>query len=237
MFTKKIIDFTIKINGFFSELKPKIIPKEKQVKLNLGCGFRAIPNWYNVDAGLTCSFSKLPKPILKPLYFIYKKGLGIKESEKEFTNMMTKCNFVQYDLRKGIPFVSDCADYIYNSHILEHFLKRDAERFMEECYRVLKKNGMIRICVPDLEYIFDLYKSGEKTESLSYFFDATSDDDCGEFDRHKYLYDFEMLKKVLKAKGFRNIVRYSYRKGQVPDSDILDNPNSKKETLFVEAQK
>ncbi len=58
-----------------------------------------------------------------------------------------------YDLRKGIPFDNETADFIYSSHMLEHLSKSDAEKFISECYRVLKKDGILRLAVPDLETI------------------------------------------------------------------------------------
>jgi len=58
-----------------------------------------------------------------------------------------------YDLRKGIPLENESADFVYSSHMLEHLGKREAENFIRECFRVLKKGGIIRIAVPDLETI------------------------------------------------------------------------------------
>ncbi len=64
---------------------------------------------------------------------------------------------VEHDLSKGIPFQSEEFDFIYHSHILEHFSKEKGEEFIEECYRVLKKNGLIRIAIPDLEMLAKQY--------------------------------------------------------------------------------
>lgn len=60
---------------------------------------------------------------------------------------------IAHNLLQGIPF-SDCHfDAVYHSHVLEHFSKEAAPRFLEECFRVLKPGGIIRIAVPDLERI------------------------------------------------------------------------------------
>jgi predicted SAM-dependent methyltransferase len=66
-------------------------------------------------------------------------------------------NVIQYDLRNGIPLDDSSADVIYHSHILEHFTKDEAIFFLTECYRVLKKDGIIRISIPDLELIARQY--------------------------------------------------------------------------------
>jgi predicted SAM-dependent methyltransferase len=59
----------------------------------------------------------------------------------------------QYDLSKGIPFQDLSADVVYHSHLLEHLSRTESHLFIEECYRVLKYSGIIRIAVPDLETI------------------------------------------------------------------------------------
>lgn len=60
---------------------------------------------------------------------------------------------IAHNLLKGIPFKDESFEVVYHSHVLEHFTKNDGKRFIEECYRVLKFNGVIRIAVPDLEKI------------------------------------------------------------------------------------
>ena len=63
----------------------------------------------------------------------------------------------QYDLTQGVPLADESADVVYHSHILEHFDRACAARFLKECCRVLKKGGIIRVVVPDLEKIARLY--------------------------------------------------------------------------------
>ena len=62
-----------------------------------------------------------------------------------------------HNLLQPIPFDDKSFDVVYHSHLLEHFTKSDAERFIEECYRVLRPGGVIRIVVPDLEPIAKNY--------------------------------------------------------------------------------
>ena len=59
----------------------------------------------------------------------------------------------EHNLLSGIPFDNDTIDLVYHSHILEHFSKNQGEKFILECYRVLKKEGVIRIVIPDLRTI------------------------------------------------------------------------------------
>lgn len=61
------------------------------------------------------------------------------------------------DLRKGIPLANQSVEVVYQSHILEHFKKDGAAALINECSRVLKPGGVIRIVVPDLEMIVRNY--------------------------------------------------------------------------------
>jgi ubiquinone/menaquinone biosynthesis C-methylase UbiE len=79
---------------------------------------------------------------------------------KDWTNLdfvSTGEDVIAYNLLKGIPFPDNSFDVVYHSHILEHFSRNDGKELMEECYRVLKVNGTLRIAVPDLKRIVDEY--------------------------------------------------------------------------------
>jgi predicted SAM-dependent methyltransferase len=62
-----------------------------------------------------------------------------------------------HDLSTGIPFPDSTFDVVYHSHLLEHLQREKAFFLVQECYRVLKVGGIIRIAVPDLEQIVRMY--------------------------------------------------------------------------------
>ncbi len=64
---------------------------------------------------------------------------------------------IEYDLSSGLPFESNSVDACYSSHVLEHLRVNEADLFLSEQFRVLKKGGVIRIVVPDLEVICKNY--------------------------------------------------------------------------------
>ena len=88
-------------------------------------------------------------------------GCGYNYStEREWTNVdfiSTGAGVLAHNLLTGIPFKNNSFDLVYHSHVLEHFKKEDAEIFIQDCLRVLKPGGIIRIAIPDLETIATNY--------------------------------------------------------------------------------
>ncbi len=55
------------------------------------------------------------------------------------------------NLLKKLPFSDNCVDAIYCSHFLEHIPLSKVPNFLEECFRILKKGGVLRLVLPDFE--------------------------------------------------------------------------------------
>src|SRR3989344_7865177 len=119
-------------------------PMEKTIKLNLGCGSQVIEGWINVDYALGAWFFKLP------FFAALNRCLHL------FNLDWDRWIFI-HDLRKRFPWNDDSVDVIYSSHTLEHFSKSVGRHFLEECFRVLKPGGVIRIVVPDLHVLVSAY--------------------------------------------------------------------------------
>lgn len=64
---------------------------------------------------------------------------------------------ISANLNEGVPFPDNSFDVVYHSHLLEHFPKLDAPKFLKECFRVLRSGGVVRVVVPDLEVIARKY--------------------------------------------------------------------------------
>jgi SAM-dependent methyltransferase len=58
---------------------------------------------------------------------------------------------IRHDVRRGLPFAAGTFDAVYASHVLEHLNPADGEALVVEARRVLKRGGVLRLAVPDLE--------------------------------------------------------------------------------------
>lgn len=215
---------------FYANKSRRISPKVKGlVKVNLGAGLTVRSGWINIDGSLNSLISSWPKIIQKVLYNM--SGAKKNYSFHEYHTILKNNSFVCYNLAFGIPLADNSVDFIYCSHLLEHLTRQQGIALLREIYRVLKKGGTVRIVVPDLAHAISLYSSGEKEEALNIFY-------CGQncrndFARHKYMYDFEILRDFLRDARFKEITHCKYQQGRTPDIEFLDN--RAESSLFVEA--
>lgn len=66
---------------------------------------------------------------------------------------------MRVDITRGLPFDVSSAAVCYSSHVLEHMDSGSARFLLDECFRVLKHGGILRLAVPDLETIAREYLS------------------------------------------------------------------------------
>lgn len=70
-----------------------------------------------------------------------------------FDFVSTSPSVVAHDLSQGIPLTDNSVDFVYTSHVLEHFNLSDGYHLLSECFRILKPGGHARIVVPDTELL------------------------------------------------------------------------------------
>ena len=96
-----------------------------------------------------------PKPSPKMLNL----GCG-RQFHKDWINVDLEAvddQVLEHDLTTGLPFEPESMDAVYHSHVLEHLAPGAGIELINECFRVLKPGGILRIVVPDLECITQLY--------------------------------------------------------------------------------
>lgn len=138
-------------------------------------------------------------------------------------------------------------DVIYASHVFEHISHYELPLIISELNRILKKNGVLRIAIPDLEKICKAYVKKDKKffskilkESKNPRLDLgpggtlmnfiiSPGQDTLLFDKkmerfiggyaHVYAYDFLMMSKILKKLGFR-VTKSSFCKSKLKELRI-----------------
>jgi predicted SAM-dependent methyltransferase len=108
-------------------------------------------------------------------------------------------------------FEDNSIDLIYSSHVIDYFDRERVVPLLEEWYRVLKPNGVLRVAVPNFEQISKLYSEGKYP--LSYFVGLLYGKMPMGADTiyHKTVYDFDSLKSVLESISFRKVSLYDWR--------------------------
>jgi len=200
-----------------------------QLKINIGCG----DGWHH-EGWLGLDYA----------------GGGVYPKKKD-----AKSGFdIDWDVLRGLPFKSETLDAIFMSHILEHFTYNESLFVLNECYRVLKPKGRIRIVVPDLDLYISRYLArdetffrvpliagsrwlGNLTDTFlaNFYSDPALNNTC-----HKYAYSFENLSYRLRQCGFRTIERSGHMTSKWsefnhPDFDSA-NPRVPSFSLYVEAE-
>jgi SAM-dependent methyltransferase len=62
----------------------------------------------------------------------------------------------------AIPVESDCAEVVYSSHAVEHVPDEAAANMFREAFRILKKAGVLRITMPNIDLHYRAYKVNDK---------------------------------------------------------------------------
>lgn len=189
------------------------------VKLNLACGDNPFGHeWFNVDI-------------------------------RTDTRCMCADNYILADLKNGIPANTSSVDIIYISHFLEHLDPFDGcKAFLDECFRVMKPKGLLRISVPDFRKVALIYLDDPKCFYAEYGNKKQWFDKVKTWNRrigisvmygHKMIYDIVSLTEVLEDSGFSQITPvHTWNQGLLP-CNIVDEmiPTHVSHSLVVDSQK
>jgi len=71
---------------------------------------------------------------------------------------------VYLDIAEPLPFESASLDFIYSEHLIEHVSLRDGLSHLDECHRVLRPKGVLRLVTPVLDFLLAYFSGCEWTE-------------------------------------------------------------------------
>lgn len=143
-----------------------------------------------------------------------------------------------WNLAKGIPFEDGRVDAIFHEHLLEHIPMEDGYGFMQECFRVLRPGGVLRVGVPDAgmlcasyvgdgRYLEELHP-GRPTRLIAV-------QELFYWHRHTTMFDKETLGLVFRAAGFPDPVQKEFGDSAVQPAP--DTERRRAESLYMEAIK
>lgn len=168
-------------------------------------------------------------------------GAGAKKGKDNWVtlDLNTECD-LYWDLMLPLPFPENSLEMIYSSHVLEHFYYRDLTRLLDDCYKVLKKNGRFSACVPDASIYVEGYTNPKEfivedyckyTPAFSYNSEIDYLNYIAYMDgNHRYMFDSKNLVVILEKTGFKNVRLRQF-------DPLLDKPERDYESLYVEAEK
>ena len=134
--------------SIYSSNQDKVFYKDysrNSIFINLGSGGFFHPRWLNYDYPGISSF--------------YKNLQGKKNVDFYPLNLEDK--------NLQLPFKANSVSLIYCSHTLEHLSNESINIVIRECKRVLVKNGILRIVLPNTKYDFERAKTICNQKSLS----------------------------------------------------------------------
>ena len=122
----------------------------------------------------------------------------------------------------------------------EHLPFKELEKFIAECYRVLKDGGELSVCVPNARIYIDCYLKNKDFKSEEEMFEPAIIKTGSSIDQlnyiaylnglHHYMFDEENLINTLKLSPFKSVVLRSF--------DIsIDKQKRKKESIYASAFK
>ena len=184
---------------------------------------------------------------------LLKGWLNIRYEKREEYGRLKEINgalYLNYNLLKPWPVNGESVRFVAGSHFIEHLDLNDGIKFLTAAYKVLQKRGVIRLSCPDLELYARHYVSDnrgffenkwirewcvfKKAQTPGEIFIAKAYDSGGS---HKWFYDFDSLKHILEAAGFKEIRKTTRLQGKTPDLEKLELPERELETVYVEGIK
>lgn len=66
-------------------------------------------------------------------------------------------SLMHLDASKPFPFADATFDFVFSEHMIEHISYADGLTMLNECHRVLKPGGLVRISTPDIRFLIELY--------------------------------------------------------------------------------
>ena len=153
---------------------------------------------------------------------------------------------MRMDATQRFPFKDGTFQYVYTEHMIEHVPYQKGVYMLQECHRVMRKGGVIRVITPDLAAILGLYSGdlcADQQEYLLWFCQTFVPQECPPSAAsainamfrmwgHQFIYDEETLADTMRAAGFSSLTRRLIGDSDHPDLQNLGNEQRYPEGLL-----
>lgn len=153
---------------------------------------------------------------------------------------------MQMDATQHFPFMDGTFQYVYTEHMIEHVPYPNGLYMLQECHRVMRRGGVIRVVTPDLAVILGLYGSNLCADQQRYllwlrqtFVPQESPPNAVSAINamfrlwgHQFIYDEETLSEAMRAAGFSSVTRRFIGDSDHPDLQNLGNEQRYPEGLL-----
>ena len=183
------------------------MPPAKPLYVQFGCGPCAPESWLNFDASPTLRIERLPVV-----------GRFFRRNAVRFPPNVRIGNIV-----RGLPVPPESCAGLYGSHVLEHLALDEFRTALANCHRLLRPGGILRVVMPDLEYIVERYVGRKDREPAIAAAEFMRESVLGEESRprrpmqrladaignsrHRWLWDYAALADEMQRAGFVRIRR------------------------------
>jgi len=152
---------------------------------------------------------------------------------------------ISCDILDGLPLASESIDYIYSEHALQQLKILDVVDALRELHRVLKPDGVLRLCLPDLDKAINAYQDGRRDYFWCWDWDTISGNLITQILDYSYtrtLFTYEFAEELLRKAGFSDVRRVAYCQTascypEVVDLDSWEESSREMESFYVEAFK
>lgn len=200
--------------------------------VHYGCGLCAPVGWRNFDASPTLRLQRIP-------------GVGRLVGGPQFPR-----NIEFGDVTGCLPVASDSCGAVYCSHVLEHLSLDDLRAALAETHRILRKGGVFRLVVPDLEHAISVYLGDGSADAALRFMKGTmlgtetrSRGAMGLLrewlgnSRHLWMWDYKSLERELMDAHFLAIRRAQFGDAADPAFRAVEEESRWEGGLGIEARK